>query len=320
MMWQCPKCGTQIDEGFDLCWNCGTGQDGTPTLGFRAEPGDSAVPDLGPDPELPPVSEADIQAARVMRERIVELCSAANVVEADGLCEMLEEAGIQARVVGDDLGAAAGCLPLGEATAPRLWVHESDLDRAREVIDQWRRELEHEPIEPPESDGPPEWETAAESEEAAIPSDVRFRFLNQAFFIAGFACIVIGAVWAWKNSTTLSEYSATTEGRWVEVGLGGVEMVRSRHDRNLPLQPIVESQPSWKFSIRATYAYVVAGKIYNASMDFDEGATPLTRVAIHYNSQEPAKHVVGSIAPPWVVLLFAFGIAAFLSFVGYQFR
>jgi len=53
---------------------------------------------------------------KALHERIVEVYSAANIFEADSLCELLNEAGIQARVVGEDLGAAAGCLPLGESS------------------------------------------------------------------------------------------------------------------------------------------------------------------------------------------------------------
>lgn len=27
-MWICSKCGEDSEDGFDLCWNCGTGRDG----------------------------------------------------------------------------------------------------------------------------------------------------------------------------------------------------------------------------------------------------------------------------------------------------
>jgi hypothetical protein len=30
-MWTCPKCREELEESFDKCWSCGTGQDGTPT-------------------------------------------------------------------------------------------------------------------------------------------------------------------------------------------------------------------------------------------------------------------------------------------------
>jgi hypothetical protein len=319
-MWRCSSCGTLIDEAFDACWNCGAAQDGTANADFHAEPNDSAVPDLGPDPEPPTESAAEIEAARVMHERIVELCSAANIVEADGICELLDEAGIQARVVGDDLGTAAGCLPLGEATTPRIWVRESDADHARQVIQQWQEQQENGPIELPDNDDWLEGESPVEADETALPSDVRFHFLNQGFFLAGFVCIIVGAVWAWQNSLTLSKYSAVADGRYVSSDLGDFKMVSVPDDRNLPLQPFIKTRFSYEFSKNVRYAYVVAGKTCDAYMEVDEGQEPPDQVPIHYDPHDPAEHVVGSIAPPWVVMLFAGGIAAFLSFVGYQFR
>ena len=29
-MWKCQKCGEEIEDTFDACWNCGTGRDGAP--------------------------------------------------------------------------------------------------------------------------------------------------------------------------------------------------------------------------------------------------------------------------------------------------
>lgn len=31
-MWKCPKCGEEIRDSFDSCWNCGTSQDGSPPV------------------------------------------------------------------------------------------------------------------------------------------------------------------------------------------------------------------------------------------------------------------------------------------------
>ena len=148
-MWQCPNCGEPIDDEFDACWKCGTAQDGTPAAEFRAEPDDPTVPDLGPDSETRAISAADAEAERMRNERIVELCSVGNMAEADGLCELLQEAGIRTRIVGDFLGNAAGCLPLGETTAPRVWVRQRDAAHARRVIRKWRNQEENELAECP---------------------------------------------------------------------------------------------------------------------------------------------------------------------------
>jgi predicted nucleic acid-binding Zn-ribbon protein len=32
-MWKCTKCGEQIEDDFEGCWNCGTGKDGSPPSG-----------------------------------------------------------------------------------------------------------------------------------------------------------------------------------------------------------------------------------------------------------------------------------------------
>lgn len=31
-MWECSKCGEQIEDNFDSCWNCGIGKDGSQPL------------------------------------------------------------------------------------------------------------------------------------------------------------------------------------------------------------------------------------------------------------------------------------------------
>ena len=35
-MWKCQRCEEKIEDNLDVCWNCGTGKDGTPP----ANPGD----------------------------------------------------------------------------------------------------------------------------------------------------------------------------------------------------------------------------------------------------------------------------------------
>jgi predicted RNA-binding Zn-ribbon protein involved in translation (DUF1610 family) len=70
-------------------------------------------------------------------DRIVEVCSAAHGTEAGFLRSVLEEKGIRAEIVGTSLRTAAGWLPLGEATAPRIWVREGDVGRAHELVEEW---------------------------------------------------------------------------------------------------------------------------------------------------------------------------------------
>jgi hypothetical protein len=66
--------------------------------------------------------------------KIVELCSAANVIEAYAIRNLLEASGIRSRVVGDFLNNAFGAVPFGEVTSPRVWVREEDLERAQQIV------------------------------------------------------------------------------------------------------------------------------------------------------------------------------------------
>ena len=34
-MWECMKCSEQLEDSFDVCWNCGTSRDGTNDPDFR---------------------------------------------------------------------------------------------------------------------------------------------------------------------------------------------------------------------------------------------------------------------------------------------
>ena len=40
-MWRCQDCGETVEDNFDVCWNCGTSQDGRKDPHFRPEPFDT---------------------------------------------------------------------------------------------------------------------------------------------------------------------------------------------------------------------------------------------------------------------------------------
>jgi hypothetical protein len=60
-MWQCAKCREQIEDSFDVCWQCGTARDGTEDPSFRTadavapEPEPAASPDGPPAVAKPPI-------------------------------------------------------------------------------------------------------------------------------------------------------------------------------------------------------------------------------------------------------------------------
>ena len=55
-MWDCSKCGERHEDSFDVCWNCGTAQDGTDDPDFRRaemESGATAEPEPDRGNEVP---------------------------------------------------------------------------------------------------------------------------------------------------------------------------------------------------------------------------------------------------------------------------
>jgi RNA polymerase subunit RPABC4/transcription elongation factor Spt4 len=43
--WICPNCGAEVDEGWNVCWQCGTSVDGAVNVSFVAEVDETALPD-----------------------------------------------------------------------------------------------------------------------------------------------------------------------------------------------------------------------------------------------------------------------------------
>jgi hypothetical protein len=85
--------------------------------------------------------------------RIVELCSVANAVEAHSICAILVQAGVHATVVGEFVGNAAGIGHIGGPAAPRIWVKDDDLERARGILDQWLQQRPQQGFEDSPDDG-----------------------------------------------------------------------------------------------------------------------------------------------------------------------
>jgi hypothetical protein len=64
--WRCPECGSQVDAGFEICWNCGTSRDGQIDPSFAAEPAESE-PQSAPSPaaldwQSPPDGKTDLDS------------------------------------------------------------------------------------------------------------------------------------------------------------------------------------------------------------------------------------------------------------------
>ena len=61
-MGQCLKCGERLEDGFDICWNCGTSRDGSEDPSFRKADDFPAERGVGP-------SDADAHPPELERRR-----------------------------------------------------------------------------------------------------------------------------------------------------------------------------------------------------------------------------------------------------------
>lgn len=70
-------------------------------------------------------------------DEIVQIYSAADAGQAHFLSNMLADAGIESRVVGE-VASNLG-IPAGEEAAPCVWVHHRDEEAARQILVQWEQ-------------------------------------------------------------------------------------------------------------------------------------------------------------------------------------
>jgi hypothetical protein len=258
-------------------------------------------------------SEATSPAAGT--DRIVELCSAANCIEAHAIQALLQDNGVKSQVVGEALGGAAGCVPLGETIAPRIWVRAGDARRAREVVEEWAKQP-HEDDADLLDDEQIEDDEELDEDVEPLPSDARFRWLSQGFFIAGLACILFGSVWALQNWMTLHSYQGMAEGRLADFTPRFHANLGAPLDENIP---IPRQKPRLSFAYDARYVFVACNRMTYYAEVHDAGDVD-NPMPVLYDLQHPERNIVGPIASPWIILGTALASAVFLSFVGYQFR
>ena len=125
-MWTCPKCGSQVDPSFDVCWNCGTTPEGVedPTF-INAD--DAGAEESPVDLDMP-AGEAPIpEPATPIEGELVECYWALDLMQAKFLADQLTDQGIPAMSDTIDLHDALGSMSSG----PRVRVRAEDLPRAR---------------------------------------------------------------------------------------------------------------------------------------------------------------------------------------------
>jgi hypothetical protein len=131
-MWTCPKCGTKVDDSYDVCWACGTTRDGVEDPSFvRA---DAPPPDVSPlDLDMPPGDDPLPAPSNPLGADLVEAYWALDLMQAKFLADQLSEQGIPAVSDTHDLHEALGSL----SSVPRVWVRAEDLPRAKAWLDAY---------------------------------------------------------------------------------------------------------------------------------------------------------------------------------------
>jgi hypothetical protein len=139
-MWTCPKCATKVDPSFEVCWNCGTTEDGVEDPDFR--PADAESPSESPlDLDMP---EGDVPIPEVPSElggELVECYWALDLMQAKFLADQLTEAGIPAMADTQDMHDQFA----SQSSGPRVWVREVDQVRAKLWLEEFdrRNQAEH---------------------------------------------------------------------------------------------------------------------------------------------------------------------------------
>ncbi len=127
-MWTCVKCGTKIDPGFEVCWNCGTTADGVEDPGFVKADDSAPLADPAYDPIAEVSPEHHVRAALTKDgAEIVEAYQAQSLMEAKFLADQLNEQGIPAMCDTQDMQDFMGPMDGN----PRIWVRREDHAQAR---------------------------------------------------------------------------------------------------------------------------------------------------------------------------------------------
>ena len=129
-MWKCPKCRSRVDDGFEVCWSCGTTPEGVEDPDFFTA--DEAEPIVDPaEGEVEAPDDCLEDFAGVPVPDLVECYKAENVIEAKFIADRLNEAGIPAVADTHDMNLALGGLqPRAWGYGPGVRVVPKDLPRA----------------------------------------------------------------------------------------------------------------------------------------------------------------------------------------------
>jgi len=139
-MWTCTKCGTKVDPSFEVCWSCGTSQDGTEDPSFvTADTAEALHSPL--DLEMPLGNQPIPNASPSLEGELVEAYWALDLMQAKFLADELSQNGIPAVADTHDMQDSLGSMSSG----PRVWVRAADFGRAKEWLAEYeaRYNAEH---------------------------------------------------------------------------------------------------------------------------------------------------------------------------------
>jgi hypothetical protein len=330
-MWHCPACNEALDDAFDVCWNCGTDRVGLADPLFRRATDDASTPNSGPEDEI---SDGDSDTAdqppaaknTTDRTKILELCSAADVVEANAIADVLEAAGIRVSIVGDALQGSAGGTPLGEATSPRLWISSEDLQRAMEALAEYRirnlDDIQRDQEEPPADEIDADYDAwMAETEVVEEPPDEErprrdVGLLGVLLALIGMGSIAAGVGYGLKNHQLSARYSA-----WAVANSVLTKPWLEWNSNRITTVPDLREHwcggyytPKWTTG----YCYNVGGAWYRVVVAGD--APPNNTIVIRYDPENPSDYQIKEMLPPAWCVAIGLASAVFLFFFAYQFR
>ncbi len=137
-MWTCPKCETEVEPEYDVCWKCGTSDDGVEDPTFRGADDAGAIEDPALNFDNPAIENPFAELADGFPE-LVSCFEAANIVEAQLVSNELMRIGIPA--VSDRRNAnflLGSWRPETWAKGPFVLVRRQDLTRALTWVEQFK--------------------------------------------------------------------------------------------------------------------------------------------------------------------------------------
>jgi hypothetical protein len=127
-VWTCPKCNARVDPSFDVCWRCGTTEEGDEDPDFvtadEAEPISLPTDYLQLDPGKLPESELPDAPLD-----LVACFEGTSLLEVKFVADQLVAAGIPATI--QDMGYTTRSL------LAHVVVRAEDLARARPIIEEF---------------------------------------------------------------------------------------------------------------------------------------------------------------------------------------